>query len=197
MRAPETVIELTETSRVAAYVDDYPIDGPFDWGTLFVQTLRHANGMAELTSDDGHREPIKEILHNNPFTSFDGYSREQLDKRNEWERDAITKHLTRAGLECRFVELRGYSQGEWLDGVIYASPDYIGDWAGIIAEVQAWYRGDVYTIALEELITYKAANGNLITQWESVDAIGGCILTEQLTLDNVKNYLSIPATVAA
>lgn len=197
MSKPIEIIEINDALRVAAYFDENNTDGPFDWGTLFVQTLRVARFMSELTSDDGHREPIKEILHNNPFTSFDGYTRAQLDKRDEWERDAITKHLTRAGLECRFIELRGYSQGEWLDAVIYATPEYVGDWAGIVAEVEAWYRGDIYTLALEELQTYTAANGNTLEQWESVDAIGSCIITEPLTLDTVKNYLSIPATVAA
>jgi hypothetical protein len=194
---PQALIEISDGLRVAAYYDDWRQDGPFDWGFLFVQTLRKDNGMSELTTDDGHRDSIHEIQENNPHTSYDGYSRERLDKRNEWERAAITRHLTRAGYDCTFAELRGYSQGEWLDAVIYAKAGEITDLAETVEEINAWFRGDVYTLALEELVTYTAPNGSTIERWEAEDSIGGVILTEPLTLELAKELLPIPAIVAA
>jgi hypothetical protein len=194
---PQAIIEISDGLRVAAYYDEWRQDGPFDWGVLFVQTLRKDNYMSELTTDDGHRSAIREIQENNPHTSYDGYSRERLDKRNEWERAAITRHLTRAGYDCTFAELRGFSQGEWLDAVIYAKAGEIRDLAETVDEINAWFRGDVYTLALEELVTYTAATGSTIERWEAEDSIGGVILTEPLTLELAKEYLPIPATVAA
>lgn len=197
MSEPIETLEISETLRVAAYWD-YDASGPFDWGTVFVQTLRNADRLNPLTSDDGHAGPIGEISHNNPFTSFNGYSREQLDKRNEWERDAITKHLTRGGFECRFLELRGNSQGEWHDIVIYAETGNITEWAAMEREIEAWYRGEVYWLALERLETYRNENGNTITQWETVDAIGEIYLLDGLTRELASEFFNIDAaTVAA
>lgn len=197
MSEPVETLEISETLRVAAYWD-YDASGPFDWGTVFVQTLHNADRLNPLTSDDGHAGPIGEILHNNPFTSFNGYSREQLDKRNEWERDAITKHLTRAGYDCHFIELRGYMQGEWHDIVVYAEAGDITDWAAMEREIEAWYRGEVYWLALERLETYRNENGNTITQWEAGDTIGGIYLLDGLTRELASEFFNIDAaTVAA
>lgn len=197
-RDAQAIIELSESLRVAAYYDEWRQDGPFDWGVLFVQTLRKDSGMSELTTDDGHRAAIKEIQEHNPYTSYDGYSRERLTKRNLSEQDAIRKHLTRAGFDCTFAELRGYSQGEWLDAVIYAKAGDVGDWAATVNEIDAWFRGDVYTVTLERLEVYTSTSGNELTQWETIDATGGVILSEPLTLELAKELLDIDAaTVAA
>jgi hypothetical protein len=197
-RDAQAIIELSESLRVAAYYDEWRQDGPFDWGVLFVQTLRKDSGMSELTTDDGHRAAIREIQEHNPYTSYDGYSRERLTKRNLSEQDAIRKHLTRAGFDCTFAELRGYSQGEWLDAVIYAKAGDVGDWAATVNEIDAWFRGDVYTVTLERLEVYTSTSGNELTQWETIDALGGVILTEPLTLELAKELLEIDAaTVAA
>lgn len=196
MSEPIEILEISETVRVAAYWD-YDAGSPFDWDSVFVQTLRQADRLSPLSSDDGHAGPIAEILHNNPFTSFDGYTRAQLDKRDEWDRDAITKHLTRAGFECRFLELRGNSQGEWHDIVVYAEVGNITEWDYLAREVAAWYRGEVYLLALERLETYTNENGKTINQWETVDAIGEIYLIDGLTRELAEPYFNIDAAVAA
>jgi hypothetical protein len=197
MNKPHEILNISDTLRVAAYYDYMP-DGPFDWGTLFVQTLEHDRFISELSTDDGHREPIHEILHQNPFTSFDGYSRDRLTKRDNWREAAITKHLTRAGFDCHFMELRGYMQGEWHDIVAYAEAGDITDWAGYEREIEAWYRGEVYWLALERLETYRNENGNTITQWETGDTIGGIYLLDGLTRELASEFFNIDAaTVAA
>jgi hypothetical protein len=196
MDKPHEILNISDTLRVAAYYDYMP-DGPFDWGTLFVQTLEHDRFISELSTDDGHREPIHEILHQNPFTSFDGYSRDRLTKRDNWREAAITKHLNRAGFDCIFAELRGYSQGDWANVVIYANAGDITDWAGIVPEVNAWFRGDIYSLHLERLEVYTSNSGNELTQWETIDQTGGVILTDGLTIELANEILDIPATVAA
>lgn len=194
---PVELLKISDTLRVAAYWD-YDASGPFDWDSAFVQTLRTAERLMPLSSDDGHAEPIAEILHNNPYISFDGYSRAGLDKRNEWERDAITKHLERAGFECRFWNLQGNTQGEWADIVTYAETGQITEWEAFKREVEAWYRGEVYWLALERLETYTATNGNTLTQWEAVDTIGGIYLLDGLTRETADLFFNIDAaTVAA
>jgi hypothetical protein len=197
MTKPIETLELSETFRVAAY-PDYDASGPFDWGTVFVQTLRAADRLSKLTSDDGHARPIAEILHNNPHTSFDGYTRERLDKRDAWNRAAITKHLTRGGFDCRFLDLRGYSQGEWHDVVIYATAGDITEWSGFEREIEAWYRGEVYWLAFEHLETYTNENGKTISQWETVDSVGEVYLLDGLTREIAAEHFNLdPATVAA
>lgn len=197
MSEPIETLEISETVRVAAYLD-YDASGPFDWDTVYVQTLRSADRLNPLSSDDGHAGPISEIIHNNPFTSFDGYTRELLDKRDEWNREAITKHLTRAGFDCRFMELHGYSQGQWHDIVLYAEAGHVTEWPAFEREVSAWYNGEVYWLALECLETYRNENGNTISQWEAVDTIGEIYLLDGLSRETADLYFNIDAaTVAA
>jgi hypothetical protein len=198
-REPEAVYEISDGLRVAAYQEIEYIDGPFDWGVLFVQTLRKDAYMGELTTNDGHRAAIREIQEHNPFTSFDGYSYERLARRDAWEREAITKHLTRAGFDCTFADLRGYSQGEWLDAVIYAKAGDITDWAGVAEEADAWFRGDVYSLHLERLETYKSQYGNELTQWETLEVYSCNILPNGLTDEIAKEFISnvAPSSVAA
>jgi hypothetical protein len=96
------------------------------------------------------------------------------------------------------MELRGYMQGEWHDIVAYAEAGDITDWAGYEREIEAWYRGEVYWLALERLETYRNENGNTITQWETGDTIGGIYLLDGLTRELASEFFNIDAaTVAA
>lgn len=197
MTEPVEILQITDTVRVAAYWD-YDASGPFDWDMVFVQTLEKAERLSPLSSDDGHAEPIAEIRANNPFKSYDGYTRAQLDKRDEWEQNAISKHLERAGYECRFWNLRGTSQGEWANVVVYAEAGIIFDWAAYERECQAWYRGEVYWLALERLETYRNENGKTISQWEAVDTFGEIYLLDGLTREIAAEHFNLDAaTVAA
>jgi hypothetical protein len=190
-------VNISDTLRVASYFDFYA-EGPFDWDLIKVQTLRHARDIRPLSSDDGHRAAIMELMEHNPHTGGTYASGWSTTARDNWERDAITKHLERAGLDCHFLQLVGSSQSEWADIVIYATAGDITEWGPIAREVKAWFAGEVYTLTLEERITYTAPNGNTLDRWELVDSVGSVYLLDGLTRDTAELYFDITAaTVAA
>jgi hypothetical protein len=137
-------------------------------------------------------------MEHNPHTGGTYASGWSTTARDNWERDAITKHLERAGLDCHFLQLVGSSQSEWADIVIYATAGDITEWGPIAREVKAWFAGEVYTLTLEERITYTAPNGNTLDRWELVDSVGSVYLLDGLTRDTAELYFDITAaTVAA
>jgi hypothetical protein len=96
------------------------------------------------------------------------------------------------------LQLVGSSQSEWADIVIYATAGDITEWGPIAREVKAWFAGEVYTLTLEERITYTAPNGNTLDRWELVDSVGSVYLLDGLTRDTAELYFDITAaTVAA
>ena len=197
MSEPIETLNINDALRVATYFD-YWADGPFDWDLIKVQTLRHARDINPLTSDDGQCVEILELMQHNPETGGTYGSSWATKARDNWEQDAITKHLNRAGLDCYFLQLIGTSQSEWADIVIYAKAGDITDWEPIAREVKAWFAGEVYTLSLEQKITYTAPNGNTLEQWESVDAIGSVYLLDGLSRETADLYFDITAaTVAA
>jgi hypothetical protein len=196
MEKPIETLYISDKLQYAIY-PDYYADGPFDWGVIRVQTLRHPRDINGFSSDDEHRAAIFEIMEHNPETGGTYASGWSTTGRDIWEQCAIFKHFTRAGLDCHFLQLVGSSQSEWADIVIYADAGDITDWQPIAREVKAWFAGQVYALALEELVTYTAPNGNTIERWESLDNIGGVYLLDGFTLETAKEYLPIPATVAA
>lgn len=193
---PIETLQISDGLRVAAYYD-YDAESPAAWGAEFVQTLRTARGMLELTTDDGHREAIREIMEHNPETTTRGSSW-QTTRRDDWERDAITKHLNRAGFDCIFVSLTGGSPSEWADIVAYWNAGDITNPEAVAREWREWYAGQVYWLALERADIYTNAAGNTITTWETVDTVGGIYLTDGLTRETADLYFNIDAaTVAA
>ena len=196
MSEPMHLLQINDTLRVAAYFD-YDAEHPAAWGVEFVQTLRTARGMSELTTDDGHREAIREIMEHNPETTTRGSSW-QTTRRDDWERDAITKHLNRAGFDCTFIQLIGGSPSEWADIVAYWNAGDITNPEAVAREWRAWYAGEVYWLALECADIYTNAAGNTITTWQTVDTVGGIYLTDGLTRETADLYFDITAaTVAA
>lgn len=99
---------------------------------------------------------------------------------------AIGKYLALAGMNYQFVSLRGYSQGDWADVVIYTDEDY-----GLTASAEAldtWFKGDIYTVCLEKLHTYtEHSTGQSIERWEVEDSIGAITFSDDYTLETVAN----------
>ena len=189
-------VKINDTLRVASYFDYYA-EGPFDWDLIKIQTLRQARDINPLSTDDGHRAQILELMEHNPHTGGTYASGWSTSARDDWERDAITKHLTRAGFDCHFLQLVGTSQSEWADIVIYATAGDITEWGPIAREVKAWFAGEVYELRLEELITYTAPNGNTLSQWETVESINGVYLFDELTRDTAELFFDITAAMVA
>lgn len=160
---PAYQLEISKTERLALYHET----GSYSFAEILgdfinVQTLAISNRYSPLTSNDDHAAAIREIV-------------ERLGSNTEATEAAISKHLTRAGLSFKFVSLTGYSQGDWADVVLYA--EGVDDWRPIVAEWQAVWRGEVFTLSHETLKVYTAADGEQLGEWELNDSCGYIPLT--------------------
>ena len=130
-----------------------------------VQTLSIARGLKDIQANDKHREPIAAII-------------DRLGRYEEETKTAIGKHLTRAGLVYEFVSLRGYSQGDWAEVVIYGDQEFFGNLRTEANTLDAWFKGEIYHFSLENLKIYKAENGESLGRWEIEDSLGQMVISD-------------------
>jgi len=154
-----------------------------------VQTLKIDRHLNPISTDDEHRGPIAEIL-------------EAHHGNKDAQQMAISKHLDRAGLSHAFVSLRGYSQGEWAEVVVYSDSELISYWGSVAEDLNAWFRGDVFSFELQTLKVYKAEDSTELARWDSDQHTGlvlisdsygmkdGDIDWETLALDNFGIHIS-------
>jgi hypothetical protein len=89
---------------------------------------------------------------------------------------AMAKHLSRNGYAYRVINTRGYSQGEWLDGIAYLDVNATGipwDYAhatldAALDQWTAWLWGDTYLLDIEHRVTYTAPGYDDIDRWLTV-----------------------------
>jgi hypothetical protein len=163
---------LSNGKRLALWPEMGQVDLEDILGDLIgVQTLSIDRFLSEIQTNDKHRDPIAEIIerHGGQTTETE---------------TAISKHLDRAGMNYQFVSLRGYSQGDWAEVVIYAESETVGNLNGAADELRAWFRGDIFTLCLEDLKTYTAPDGESLARWEVEDALGGMVISESYGLKN-------------
>jgi hypothetical protein len=164
-------LDINETTRLAAYLDY----GNYDWSELTgegvgIFTLDIARGLG-ITNAGSCTDDLDRLTR-------------YLD-RERWER-AISLYMHLANRTYKTLLLRGYSQGEWADIVVYADAGSDGEWLNsknATADIEAWFRGDIYTVALESLETYvNAKNGDTLQRWEIRDSCGMVTLSNEYTL---------------
>jgi hypothetical protein len=161
--------EFTPTDRITLYYDDDQYD--LDWilgEEVGVYTIDIERSFRAIES--GPRTKDLDRLIRNLHSGF----------RTDWrERKlrAIELYMNLSGLEYRQVSLRGPSQSDWAEVVIYADPTDRVDLEACEEALGDWFRGEVFTIAHERLETYTAeSNPDIkIEQWEVQDTLG-CIL---------------------
>lgn len=180
---PLETIALSDKYRYAQYTDDYYFDylGEYDH-PFAVYSMDYPGRLGKLELDTyGANPDLSDMLN------YRGFNDESDD-----DETAAEKHLARRGYCCEFLALRGNSQGEWHDVVVYW-PDNI-DLSGQWDELREWYRGNVYAIHLEELVNYYGTNGKHFEQWETVDAVSQVIFTGdyQFTEENCAALVGKP-----
>lgn len=152
-------LEISPTERVAVYPEEqcFPVSD-FVGDELGIFTLHKDRSLSNIEQGDYTKE-----LH------------ELMDRVNrDQEESAIGKYLATAGFYYRFVSLRGYSQSDWADVVIYSK-----DATDLTYEtnLESWFRGDIYTLSHEKLITFTSPDTDrVIESWEILDSIGAVML---------------------
>jgi hypothetical protein len=168
---PVTIEQLTETTRLAAY-HDY---GSYDWSELTGEGLGLYT--LEISRDLG-------ITNSGPCTDELERLTRELD-RDRWER-AIGLYMHLNNRTYKTLSLRGYSQGEWAEVIVYSDAGPDGEWLkgkDATHDLEAWFRGDIYTVALESLEIYtNLKNGDLIERWEISDSCGMVTMSNDYTL---------------
>jgi hypothetical protein len=168
-------LEISPTERVAVYQEEgcYPVED-FVGDELGIFTLHKDRFLSNIEQGDYTKE-----LH------------ELVDKVNrDQEQSAIGKYLSTAGFKYKFVSLRGHSQSEWAEVVIYGKEDWM---LSNEDTLKAWFRGDVFTLAHEKLVTFTSPDSDrTIDSWEIIDSIGGVMLENyEDTKDFARNDFGI------
>jgi hypothetical protein len=168
---PVTIEQLTETTRLAAY-QDYD---SYDWSELTGEGLGLYT--LKISRDLG-------ITNSGPCTDELERLTRELD-RDRWER-AIGLYMHLNNRTYKTLSLHGYSQGEWAEVIVYSDAGPDGEWLkdkNATHDLEAWFRGDIYTVALESLEIYtNLKNGDLIERWEISDSVGMITMSNDYTL---------------
>lgn len=175
-------LQLSETKLVAAYYDDWHYSLEDVCGDILkVQPLTTADRVQQkyLSTDDEHAAAISRFVNSFHYFNHEKNYRELRER-------AIGLYFGSQNIPYKFVSLNDGSS--WADVVIYDDVTG-GTWItkpNSERELDAWFNGEIYTVAIEELQVYtNAATGKTLETWEVVDSLGCCII-EDLTLETVK-----------
>jgi hypothetical protein len=178
-------IEVDSTHR---YLVEYDNGSDFEWvvgDSLGFQATQVARFMNPLRTRDQYGDVFQRIVSEQYPDDFVG---------GWWKVERIfTLYLRLSGIPYKRVSLQGYSQGEWCEGIAYLPEGLSRRWRkdgrerldSLISTMEDWWRGDVYQVTSQELVTYHTADGKKTYQrWEQVedsDVFGG--ITGDITLD--------------
>lgn len=173
MDKPVEILEIDSETRITAYHDCEAYAFEDLCGDDFgVQTLSIARGYNDISSNDEVRDSVERVKDSIHYHSHNDYQ----DKRER----VLGAWLSAKGYAYKFITLRGYSQGEWADVVIYTPIDNAEYLKYREVDLRNWFRGDVYVIARENLETYVNTidSDNKIERWEIADCVGGVMLED-------------------
>lgn len=184
METPIQIFEIDSQTRIAVYQDYHPYKMEHLCGNGFgVQTLNIARNLSEISSDDEVKETVRRVRDSIHYYNYNDYE----DKRER----VLGAWLSAKGYAFDFVTLRGYSQGEWADVVVYTPIQNAEYLKYQIEDLQNWFRGDVFVLTKENLETYVNVHddSNEIKRWEYADSIGGVLGdSNELLFEKAKEY---------
>lgn len=171
---PENYIPMGDKHRIAIHLQLHTEISPFDFldgevGCFPIRMARGYNGL--FAGGKNLLEELKQEFENSEAPDIDG-------RQNE-----LIHYLEREhGMEVLPVSLRGHSQSEWMDVLLWHEPntELFGGSGVVIArevlkelarDLNCYFAGDVYELTVEELITYTAPNGKTIDRWETVENV--------------------------
>lgn len=183
----ETIYQVSQTKRItvepALYY--YPIE-ELSGDVYGIVTLSCDRFLTPINHGELSPE-LNKILDN--LAPEYGYT-------NQQRVSAIGKYLTLSGYKYHTANLRGYSQGDWHNVIIYSNLIEPSD---AKQELETWYRGDVYNINLQELEYYQNMNDeiDIITEWRTKDSYGYNLIADTPELFScVKDYFGIDLSLA-
>jgi hypothetical protein len=171
--------QFTPTDRINLYYDTDQYDLEWILGEeVGVYTIEIARNFHPI--EQGERTKDLDRLIRNLANEY----------RTDWrERKlrAIELYMNLAGLEYTQATLRGHSQGDWADVIIYADPTDRVDLKSCREALDDWFKGEIYTIVHEQLHTYTDNLNPIskIERWEIHDSIGSILPVRGQTFENM------------
>lgn len=166
------VFGVDEDTRIAVYNDWSHYDYQEVCGDgLGVQTLSIHRQYRDISSKDEVAQVVARVKDSIHYHSHDNYA----DKRER----VIGAWLSAKGYAYEFITLRGYSQSEWAEVVIYTEAENAEYLGGYRRALENWFRGDVYTVAVEKRKVFTAEDGETIETWNVQDAIS-CVDSDNI-----------------
>lgn len=136
---------------VANYSDDHEgIDEVIANMGLAIHTLRVARNFREYKTETEFTDELTEIVDDETLIE-----------------DSVTDYFTSEQVPFVIYHLKGFSQGEWHDVVIY---DPKKSWTpeqleGIGNYVDAIFSGEVYDVKVQQAKVYTAKDGSEVVEW--------------------------------
>lgn len=162
-------IQIDEDTRIQIDYDTDRYEFGDAIGDMFgVQTLDIARNYNDISTDDDVKHAIERFRDTYNYFSHPTNYRELRER-------AISLWLWTTDYDFKFVSLRGYSQGEWADVLIYQKKEYEVDLDEGAKTLDSWFAGDVFIARHQTRKVYTAEDGDTIDQWETDDAIGGLV----------------------
>lgn len=151
---------------VANYSEDYEgIDEVIANMGLAIHTLRVARNFTEYKTETEFTEGITEAVEDETLIE-----------------DSVTDYFTYEQVPFVIYHLRGFSQGEWHDVVIY-DPKRVWTTEGLtnIGEyIDAMFAGEVYDVKVQQAKVYTAKDGSEVVEWLDSDEYFPETVTEKL-----------------
>lgn len=155
-----------ERDRVRVTIDDDSHECPVEWNPTDcgMLTVRKNRDYSTLSFGDEADAAAQRMQFADEYSTDD----EPMH--------AAMRYLNRQGYSVDYCSLTGYSQGDWMDVIIWTrDADYR---KSLVDDVQMWFRGDIYALVHEQAVDYvritnKDATSPDLTEWEPIDGLGG------------------------
>ena len=151
-------IEIDANTRVSVYYSDCPGEAPVSWYGDAVVFHWLDDGDASDNYNDADAVAVRGAM---PYNATPG---EVFD--------ALRKHYSRAGFATGYMHT---SARDYRPAFLAVKPGY-GTPKALAEEMNAFFNGDVYALAVEKRIPWTAPDGRTRYEWESIDAIGDCYI---------------------
>jgi len=198
-------IDLDADNRISVYLDEFGVhECPAEWGDPSdsgMLTLRAARGFQSYSIGDHASGAQNAIDAYDEYMPFNGGNREDP----MW---AGITHLKRQGFSVKYVSLRGNSQSDWMDVLIWARGDDFLN--GLIESIESWFSGDIFMVVHETRSTWAKFQmtpepGEFTTfeQWDCQDSVSGVYFSNEHDEREVVQFardnfgIEIPETASA
>lgn len=148
---------------------------------IVLETIQSARGIAHYTGHSIHSNAIQDIIGEAIYLGDFGKVK-----------GLISDYLNTEKVPHLFYELKGYSQGEWNEVVVYpiTNPELytLDELKNAMAEIDAYFKGETYLVQRQVAKVYTAFDNSTYTEWLD-DENYGCVEVVQEFFEITKEFV--------